>query len=249
MKWHHKVTIAAGAFLLGMIPASFIVREKIKESIQPYVESHLEQIVKSQEEKLGIQHFGIPEVKYGLPPEVQVSNDFAVAIGIYRSKDDRIYLSLGSSITSELNLVNVLATIITLGNIPNVKETLDHELGHYYVDKLNESLGRGDWPGYSYGLFEGVGIKLVAEGIAEYFKKTINGGEDDFEDSDWPDNFFDFFSVPVLYEGGYHLVKPIIDRYGKRGIEYLIQNPPKAGDLDRLPEYQDRVIKFLAKEK
>ena len=97
-------------------------------------------------------------------------------------------------------------------------------------------------------VFETVGKKLISEGIAEYFERTLNNGKDNFKDSDWPENLGDFIQNKIIYNGGLHLVKPIIDRYGKRGIETLIINPPSLEDLSNLPEYQNRVIESLSKK-
>ncbi len=248
MKIQHKAGIISTALLASLFTASLVVvQNRINHSIQPYVESNITRIIETQEDVLGIQHFGVPKISYKQPHWIK--DGFQVS-GAYEPEKDQIYLPLGLAITPERNLSNILAICMTFGSTHNVKETLDHELGHFYADKLCESLGKGDWLHFSDGReinVNDVGIKLVSEGIAEYFKRTLNGGKDDFEDSDWPRKFEDFFTRKVIYDGGFHLVKPIIDMYGRRGIERLMSNPPHTmQDLNYLPMYQNRVIASLS---
>ncbi len=232
--------VCLGTLAGSLFPLYFIIQSKINNNIQPYVESHLAEIIKNQEEKLGIKHFGIPKISYHLPP----GESSWLTAGLYDQKKDEIYLPLGAAITPEKNFENTAAVYLSFGSVHNVKETLDHELGHFYVDKLSESLGRVDWLDFSDHIptDDKIGTKLIAEGIAEYFKKTINNGKDDFNDSDFPKELKEFWTIDVIYHGGFHLVKPIIDRYGKKGIEHLILIPPTIEDLHNLPAYQSKIF-------
>jgi hypothetical protein len=206
-------------------------------SIQPYVERNLVKAMKAQEKKLGIKHFGMPKIKYGLSEGDIKDNN----LGLYFRDKNTIELRLCSMVTPEGTVGDGIVGLFNPGDTNDVKPVLDHELGHFYADKLNESLGGGDWPDYSgKSDAEKVCLKLVSEGIAEYFERSISGEKDNFEDSEWPKKIDDFWGTRVLYSGGYHLVKPIIDAYGKEGIEYLMKNPPTVGDLKDLPKYQQR---------
>ena len=250
MKWYKKAGFAFGSFVFSLVPTVCVVERRIEESIPPYVENNLPKIVKNQEEKLGIKHFGIPKIVYEIPPEVKGP---LVPPGSYDPKKDVIYLPFGNSITPEENVTNTLATCLSLGALANIEEVINHELGHFYSDKLYESMGfgLGNWPSYSPDgqlTDDEIGTKLISEGIAGYFEKTINNKEDKFRDSDWPKKREDFRDIHIIYEGGFHLVKPIIGKHGKRGIEYLILNPPRVEDLENLPAYQSRILSFIEKK-
>lgn len=198
-------------------PAGKIENKTPKVISIPFSPLNLERIIKEQEEKLGIKHFGVPEVMY-LPylPEG--------LLGIYNEKLNTIFIAI---------------------NQHNMEETLDHELGHYYADGLHESLDLGNWPIFPGGKNDNIGVKLISEGIAEYFSRKLNNREDNFKDSDWPDNFDDFWTQRVIYSGGYHLVRPIIEEHGTNAIKYLILNTPGTNDLTNLPEYQKKCLKEL----
>ncbi|MFA5992543.1 MAG: hypothetical protein WC796_02445 [Candidatus Pacearchaeota archaeon] len=241
MKWYHKLGIGILTFAVGLVPSGTIVQNRVSKSIPPYVESHLETIIKDQERILGIKHFGIPQVLFGPSPK-----DKTTPPGKYDPENDTIYLAVRWVTTPENNLANTLLKCLYLGCTKNIKETLDHELGHFYNDKLNESLGNGNYPKD----YNSATNRLISEGIATYFNRTINDGKDDFKDSDWPEKF-EYLWGYLAYDGGFHLVKPIIDRYGKEGIKYLITNPPNIQDLNNintLKAYQNRVIKSLSKQ-
>jgi hypothetical protein len=212
------------------------------------VESHLERVIEHQEKKLGIKHFGMPKVSFRQLPWLEHFLLYQTA-GQYNPNEDEILLSLGVTITPEKNLPNILATALSFGSVPAVEDALYHELGHFYTDKLHESLGRGNWPDYTdkQKADDYVGLRLISEGIAEYFRKTMNDEQDNFDDSDWPEELEDLGATEI-YKGGFHLVKPIIDKYGKRGIEYLTDNPPNTKDLANLPAYQHRILRSLASQ-
>lgn len=226
MKWYSKIGIGIGAIIFSLASSYFIVKDRVEQGIQPYVESHIVEIVKEQEERLGIKHFGIPKIVY--EQRISLSNGLVGSdkdriFGIYKSKTDEVYLSTSYLVTPERNLVNIIATEIFATSLIDVKELLDHELGHFYVDKLNENLGKGNWSNRE------AGKKIVVEGISEYFRVTLNNGG--------KQNFRDY--------GGLPLVKPIIDKYGKRGIEHLIKNPPNV-EMEDLLEYQNKVLEALS---
>ncbi len=61
--------------------------------------------------------------------------------------------------------------------------------------------------------------------------------------------FLNFIPPSLIQEGGYHLVKPVLDQYGKSGIEYLIRHTPRALDLLDLPSYQKKALEELVRGK
>ena len=228
MKWYSRIGIGIGAFIFSLASSYFIVKDRVEKGIQPYVESHLVAIIKDQEDKLGIQHFGIPRIVYEkqiLLYDGSVGFKEDRIFGIYKAKTDEIHLSSSYLVTPDTNLINIIATTVFDPELANVEEILAHELGHFYIDKFNESLGRGSWSNREDG------NKAVSEGISEYFRKVLNNGGDG--------------GVRLSYDMEFNLVKPIIDKYGKRGIDYLIANPPNVKEESSL-EYQNRVLEALA---
>jgi len=262
MKWYQsKIKIAAvliGTSLVVNIPQ--VTRYIVNNNVKSYVENNLVNIIEAQEKKMGIKHFGIPKISYEIPSSKRIING-TKTFGLYDQETDKLYIQLDSTITPEKNLTNFLITKISSENLTNflmtktsrgktynIKELLDHELGHFYLDKLDESLGGGDWPVYSENENENNRKQLISEGIGEYFDKTMNNRQDKFKDSDWPKEIEKFWTDEIIYNGGFHLVKPIIDKYGERGMIYLISNIPSPEDFKDIKKYQDRVLQYLEEE-
>ncbi len=253
-----KIIKTARNFVLGLgfyfALASGIQKiSGVKESTKEFIQKNLDSLMLNQEKILGIKHFSKPNLKFELSKDDSVDvlrlNEFMYA-GEYLDYNDTIGLSLGHSflpfplgITSDNNFKNLTGIISSLGFNFDVENTLYHELGHFYYDKLNESLGNGRYV-HTNGKY--YGTRLMQEGIAGYFENKINDEEDLFEDSDWPKDIKDFGDYE-FYSGGYHLVKPIIEKFNKKGIEYLILNVPSDEELKDVPKYQKRVIKILSK--
>lgn len=207
-------------------------------NIKFYIEKNLNEIIKEQEEVLNIKHFGVPTIVVK-PEDFEHNNIFSgVRLGYY--SNDTIYINSTLEITvpnSKLN--NILGDIFFFGHTSNIKEILDHELGHYYVDKLKENLNINKE--LDTNLIK-IGMKLISEGIAEYFKNKIY--KKDLKKYNLVKSVDDM-KYGEFYNCGYHLVKPVIDRHGKKGIEYLIANPPTNEDLEQLLQYQNRTLENL----
>lgn len=199
--------------------------------IERHIVENLDAILAQQEEQLGITYFGKPQLQFSLPAALVEQNSLVTLwyAGIY--ENNAIYLNLSG-----------------FDNYTGAKETLDHELGHFYTEKLHESWGLGIWPVYTYDepySDSNICLKLIDEGIAEYFSRAMNNGADAFKDTNWPISVFGFWENHVINDGGYHLVKPIIDAYGEEGIAYLISNPPTEEELFFLPLYQQQALDDL----
>ncbi len=250
-----EIICASSAFGLSALIlwfSSFPVATKLMKmedaSVKEYVETNLEKIIEMQEKEISLSY---PSKEIDIVYTID-SSPSEVNFGLYKSSEDKIYLASGL-LTEEENKAKDWAKIIfTFGDTENIKKVLDHELGHYYCDKLSESIGNGNWPPTleEKSLFykgELAGIRLVSEGIAEYINRTMNKGIDnykyeDFSKIDWnlaENNEF------LLYDPGYHLVKPIIDKHGEEGIKALILNPPKGKDLEDLPAYRSKFLEML----
>ena len=239
--------IGLSATLYEAVPplAKEFLLQKRDPEVQNYVEENLENILEAQEQKMNLTLFFPKKIQYLLPIEETDPN----TLGLYNNQTDTIYLQSGRLTTPGFNWGDFLA-LITTRDLEETKRVLDHELGHFYCDKLSESLGKGSWHSeavFNHSQKESISIILVAEGIAEYFERIMNGGEDAFKDSSWPKNLNGFyFNQNVLfYDGGYHLVKPIIKKYGEKGIIYLLFKFPNKKELLDLPAYQKKALKEL----
>ncbi len=237
--------IGLSAILYESVPhlAKEFLLQKRDPEVQRYVEENLEKIIEAQEIKMNLVYLSFPKnIQYLLP----VEETDADTLGIYNNRTDTIYLQSGRLTTPGFNWGD-FAVRVTVRDAEKTKAVLDHELGHFYCDKLSESLGRGSWPSNWYlnkTTDELISIELVSEGIAEYFERTMNKGADNFTDSSWPKKITGFYvdQFGLLYDGGYHLVKPILERHGENGIIYLMFKPPNATELLDLPNYQKKAL-------
>jgi len=226
------------------------------DEIQEYVEENLEEIIKNQEKKVGIRYPKHPKLEYKLPEEWRESAADGI-LGMYRSEEDTIYLNSGLLTHYIPDIGDTIALLLTNGGMGDALITLNHELGHYYCDSLSEAAGFGNWPVFDKEMdsAEIIGIRLIAEGIAEYIQKKAAGEmEDTFQDSEWPQKIERFYGdgtgdTRLIYNGGYHLVKPVIDQYGKQGMLYLMIFHPLERDLENLPEYQKEILEQIKLER
>jgi hypothetical protein len=226
MKLMKRLVFLLFAGIIGAISYSSFVHRY--NSAPQYVEKNLKHIIAAQEEKLGIQHFGIPKIKYSY--NKKGSN------GYYDEKTETILLRDGIVTGQGCSMLDKIANFLTLNLFSvDVKITLDHELGHYYPDKLSKSIENGPWPIIPADV-KTPGLLRISEGIAEYFAITMNNTADYKRNHKWT----------VWYPEGYDLVKPIIDKYGRKGIEYLILNSPKPSEepID-IDEYQRKILNDL----
>lgn len=227
MKWYNKLIAGVCTLAAVTLLADHFVQRKVSSSIQPYVQSHLEKIMKKQEKILGIKHFGIPEISLEILPSVRDKRfSRSEAVAQYVPNEDKIYINPDLVITPEnfeKNPINFLAKISNYftGKRIDVRKPLHYELGYRYANKLKN-------------LEEDCsGLKLRTEVIAEYFRKTMAKKEGYTYSGD--DSYFN--------------IGPIIEAYGtKNGIEYLLKNPiPRGrGGLLQTKEYIETGMKKLA---
>lgn len=205
-------------------------------TVPPYVEANLGKIIEPQEKFLGIGHFGKPKIKYSWGP------------GSYDPLDDTIYIGTGFYSSPGKNLENTLAKLFNpLGHLFNnfpkaevVDDVIRHETAHRDTYRIARELGIQLPNRLPLGLL-GVNMefKVIIEGIGAYFEKGYS------ENIEWPNEENDYHGV-AIYSIGFKLVKPIIDRFGKKGIEHLLKNPPNRNDLIKLQDYQQRAISALS---
>lgn len=244
-----RALIASLTFAGVYLTCSVVKNEAINSASRAahrYVISNLEQRLREQENKLGIKYCSIPYLVLEDAPVIIAANDgIKICAGIYNPPTDTLFLLTYLKRTPEFNATNLIAELFTFGFVEDINRTLDHELGHFYIDKLFESKGifvEGYYPNEE----SLAAAKLINEGICEYFKKKMgNNMEDNFKEEDWPTNIFGFREKEVIYAGGFHLVKPILERYGKAGIEYLVFNLPSREELYDLLSYQKKIMQEL----
>lgn len=233
-----KRVIAGGMLGTGALVAASI--EPNEGEVKIYVEQNLEELINLQEKTLGITyHQKNPLIHYSIPPD---KTKFGTPLATYDYETNRIYLRSRYLDPPEWDL-------------SAAKDTINHELAHYYMDKLSEELVNRSYPHYEDGmsLAEMLGIKLISEGAATYIERRMNEQPDTFTDEDWPKSIQGFVFHPlmpypkneIIYNGGFHLVKPIIDHYGEKGIIYLMFNPPHEQEMLSLPLYQQRMLEEL----
>ncbi len=218
---------------------SFYAQTKINKDIELFVMNNLESIIEAQENKLGIDHKGSPRIIFGYP-DGYTAHDGS---GFYHDPTDTIYLPKGLAITPESNLSNKLAEILSFGRAYDILDILDHELGHFYIDKIKESKSENKWD-VPVTYDQKQARSVVCEGVAEYFKITLNNIETNLsENYSMPTDCFELTTFDI-YVGGYHLVKPIIDLYGSAAIHYFIDNPPNS--VKDLKLYQNKALNALS---
>ncbi len=200
-----------------------------EKGIRDYVESNLEKIMRAQERKLKIKHYGAPGFACSLPEGYP--NPFCQAS--YNCVEDKIYLN-----SDNLSLDEIRVSFI--GGV------LNHELGHFYSDKLSENFLGRDWPVKFSNHEEYIGGRLIAEGIAEYFRIKTTFSRDAFWPDEFPDNLNAFDLNENFYSIGLSLTNPILEIHGSNGMVHLMENFPHTLDeVLNLEDYQKRILEGL----
>jgi hypothetical protein len=209
--------------------------------LREYVNRNLRPIMKKQEQVLGIRHRGVPNIKYGSCP-AEGKDDCPLAQ--YLPETDTILMNSNSlELLAHSRTGEVKTTSFT-------KYVIDHELGHFYGDKLSEANGNGNWPALLQdGTYEDSGLAVAVEGVAAYFAEKMNPDHRLFScDGQWPRSYSEYNFNPELYEeAGFCTVDPILAKYGRRGILYLFSDPTTEQDMLELDKYQERALRKLSK--
>ncbi|GEM_PF-3782731 len=233
-----SVAFSAGVVVVLTSNIFMLVYPKLRDSFKvakPYVEMNLKGIMEAQEKRLGIKHSGAPAIEYSYPPSSSIETRSHT--GIYDPDSNTLYLPSTCSEIPGREWETVLMRLLTLGAFPctNIKEVLDHELGHFYEDRLLENAGLD----YMQIVQTNLGARTIAEGIAEYFKMSMNRKEGDAT------SYYDLDVSENIYYRGYGIVKPIIDLYGVRGIAYLVLDLPSDEELKPAKAYIAKVLENL----
>ena len=198
-----------------------------------YVREHSAEVIGAQENMFGIC--------YTNPPHIQFSPwlTFWDRSGEYDELQNTVILSSDLSVKGD-RMQRWLYWVYPQPR--DVKETLDHELGHAYFDQVRREVQMYSDGGKIETLIERSrsnrdpyyrdSVRFIDEGIADYFRRRMNG----INDSD------------RKYRKCYEFVKPILDANCAKGIELIVLHPPYVEDLDNPVQYQQRILGMLKAE-
>lgn len=220
---------------------------KAQSDIRKYVEKNIASLVEEQEQKVGVKQRRIPTFKYTFPERTKEQ------IGHYNEEEDTIDLYADCLLLKDPSLEEDLKKL-TCEDTGNARDIILHELGHAYADALSEELTGKNWPikrNETTNGEEDFCMRMTSEGIAEYFQRKTTGRDekimvDVIHNKEALVLALLKYRTVFYYEGGYQLVKPIIDTYGEMGIAYLITNPPTR--ISTLAEYQQQALQDLSQE-
>ena len=252
--------IAGYSFLLG-----YNVGEN--KTLQRYVDRNLPAIINSEVKGVNIGFGGLP-----IPNVAYVVRDLPIyhgepsnILGAYIPDSETMILFSDSIISPEHNLENLITGLLRRGEMGDATFTIKHEVGHHIANFIAQKFGVGIWPrieSYSHDRswyapnVEDVNFsnRLVSEGIGTYFERKGKNEKLDFNNWEWQEILRkgnrsieeQTRAHHIFYEGGYALVKPIIDKFESIGILYLIRNTQTIEDLRDAKKYQDEALKNLA---
>lgn len=144
-----------------------------------------------------------------------------------------------------------------LNRDPALLFLLDHELGHALADQVSRRIGNGIWPPmdeYSkFGRYKRYGRRIISEGIAGFFSYSAwelrkSKGENSLPEESDLDYWRSDEAQGAFYDGGYWLVKPILEEFGEKGLGYLMIHPvefPDGNARKAAKEYQKRALAEL----
>ena len=223
------------AGLAALLASSLVTyaADGIRRNVPSYVERNLPQIIESQEKELDIRHLKWPKIEFSY----EHGDDILGA-----HSNGTIWLYLRPMVTPENNVWDKIKNAINKDKTFDVRSILDHELGHLYYDTtLRKTLGQ-DYSVLCGGFTHIIGDRFVSEGIAEYFETRMGVKHEG-----------DKFALRSDFEKNeaYQFVKPIIDKYGEKGIKYLVEHPflsPHCEDPIYLSKYQKAAMEQLSQE-
>ncbi|HYD03438.1 MAG TPA: hypothetical protein VEC16_04015, partial [Alphaproteobacteria bacterium] len=216
------LVLGASALSYGMVkllePIDAL-EKKFSQEVPSYVDKNLSSIISNQEKILNIEYPQNLAIEYYVQEEDSLG---IIEEGFYLN--DTIYINLSHTVAKDQNWIT--RALCNTYNSSDVKEIINHELGHYYIDLVSQKkLGRRWLTCANEGKYVFLSKSLIEEGICEYFRNKSNGVPIVL-DNNWPKKE-DFESNDLLvYDIGPKVVAPIIDTYGNKGIEFMLQNIP-----------------------
>ena len=239
-----KLSLIASSTFMPISDVSYNqIYNKYHTKIEQTLNVLVDQRISEQERRLGLHYEKKPKIGLRLSDKnVLFSvNAYKTMGGIYAPDNDSISFSFETLHPNDNTIVKLV----------------DHELAHsYFFNKF------GEMPADTNSLFYSsrgsparmIRNEIIREGFAFYVENKMSNTPDKFKDSEWPNSINNFFVNDkkyryYQYDGGAHLLKPILDRFGNRGLEYVINNLPEKSDLISLPRYQRRIIEILGIDK
>ncbi len=248
-----KKWLITGLASAGIATTSMIT-ESESEKLQNYVENDLEQIVKSQEETFNIDL---------QPPPITVSHKELNLNGKYEDEDRERITLYAPSILSDTSRGK-----FTEKEKRQTRIVLRHELAHAYADRRSEELKNVSWPKSYFPSIttstvamislsnmkiwpkdiwkeielDYMTVNMISEGIATYMQKD---GGSSREHLDLSQGLDELNSFKLRYHTGYEIVEPILDKYGREGLDYLVTHPPQVNSLEDMWRYQKDVLTAL----
>lgn len=137
-------------------------------------------------------------------------------------------------------------------------ELLDHELGHMLMDQVSRRNGLGPW--FTEQRFqastdaEKLGMDILSEGTAVYFQRLDSPRDDSgLSERAFPANREEqalYTYKMIAFDGGYWLVRDVLNRYGERGLVWLVAHPFIATDDMRAAAvaYRARALRELVRD-
>jgi len=138
---------------------------------------------------------------------------------------------------------------------------LDHELGHFWADHVSRKIGNGAWPSpYNFSELswdQQCGLRVLTEGVAGYFSYTTPDYNRKERAKSFPEEsdakyWYGRGGQVAFYAGGYWLVRPILQRFREKGVEYIVTHPFYFEDGDArqaAKEYQRTALAELGKKR
>ena len=160
--------------------------------------------------------------------------------GMYKPETQTIYVPI--HLIYELNVRHKLPpgalNADTAARDGELAELLDHELGHELMDQVSRRNGLGPW--FTEDRFnastraEKMGLDILSEGTARFFER-VNFPRDDrrLSEGTFPATRDEqrFYSYDMIaYDGGYWIVRDVLNKYGERGLIWLMRHPFVAQD-------------------
>ena len=85
--------------------------------------------------------------------------------------------------------------------------------------------------------------------MGRYFEWKMNAHRNVCDSIEYPISSFEYLvNERIIYDVGYCVVKPVIDRHGTDGMLYMMQNPPSVTDVMLFPAYTNSVLVELGKK-
>lgn len=111
-------------------------------------------------------------------------------------------------------------------------EIIWHETAHHLMNAVSEAEGLGIWytPEYIEKLDNEhwLGVNIISEGTAEYVKSLKYPFKKKPDEKCFPSEKVtspEIVVQQVAYEGGYWLVKPILEKHGRTGMVWMMRYP------------------------